>query len=101
MAEKITVLGQTSFRGQNRTFGIYPDDQRRHIYVIGKTGVGKSTLLENMIAQDIVNGRGVCFIDPHGDAVESLLDAIPPSRINDVVYFDPSDIDNPVAFNIL
>ena len=97
----ITVLGQTNFRGQSRPFGIYEDDRRRHIYIIGKTGVGKSTLLENLVAQDIVTGKGVCLIDPHGDAVENLLDAVPPSRINDVVYFDPSDVDYPVAFNVL
>lgn len=94
-------MGQTDFRGQKRLFGIYPDDRRRHVYVVGKTGVGKSTLLENMVTQDIANGQGVCFVDPHGDTVERLLDAIPPHRINDVVYFDPSDVDYPVAFNVL
>ncbi len=97
----ITVLGETNFRNQRRQFGIYPDDRRRHVYVIGKTGVGKSTLLENMIIQDIVQGKGVCYVDPHGDTVEKLLNAIPPERINDVVYFDPSDVDYPVAFNVL
>jgi len=100
-AEEINVLGTTNFRGQARSFGILPDDRRRHLYVIGKTGVGKSTLLENMIAQDIVNGKGVCLVDPHGDAAESLLSAVPPHRVNDVVYFDPADVDNPVAFNVL
>ncbi len=99
--EDIAVIGQTNFRGQARPFGIYPDDRRRHIYIVGKTGVGKSTLLENLVAQDIVAGRGVCLVDPHGDAVENLLRAIPPNRVNDVVYFDPSDVDNPVAFNVL
>jgi CxxC-x17-CxxC domain-containing protein len=100
-ASEITVIGQTVFRGQHRSFGIYPDDRRRHVYVVGKTGVGKSTLLENMIAQDIMQGRGVCYVDPHGDTVEKLLDAIPPDRVNDVIYFDPSDVDFPVAFNVL
>lgn len=99
--QPVTVVGQTNWRGQKRSFGIYPDDRRRHVYVVGKTGVGKSTLLENMVAQDIVAGRGVCFVDPHGDTVERLLDAIPPNRINDVVYFDPSDVEYPVAFNVL
>lgn len=99
--KQITIVGETNFRGQKRAFGIYPDDRRRHVYVVGKTGVGKSTLLENMVAQDIANGHGVCFVDPHGDTVERLLDAIPPHRINDVVYFDPSDVDFPVAFNVL
>lgn len=97
----ITVIGQTNFRGQHRKFGIYPDDRRRHVYVIGKTGVGKSTLLENMIAQDIVNGKGVCLVDPHGDTAEKLLNAVPPERINDVIYFDPSDVNFPIAFNVL
>lgn len=97
----ITVVGQTNFRGTKRAFGMYPDDRRRHVYVIGKTGVGKSTLLENMIAQDIVNGKGVGLVDPHGDTAERLLDTVPPSRINDVVYFDPSDVEYPIAFNVL
>ncbi len=101
MDKEITIIGQTNFRGQHRKFGIYPDDRRRHVYVIGKTGVGKSTLLENMIAQDIINGKGVCLVDPHGDAAEKLLDAVPPERINDVVYFDPSDVEYPIAFNVL
>lgn len=102
MTDKIiTVLGQTNFRGQHREFGIYDDDRRRHIYVIGKTGVGKTTFMENMVAQDIVAGKGVCFVDPHGDSVQKLLDMVPPERINDVVYFDPSDVDYPIAFNVL
>ena len=101
MKEEITTIGETNFRNQQRKFGIYTDDRRRHVYVIGKTGVGKSTLLENMIVQDIEQGRGVCYVDPHGDTVEKLLDAVPPERVNDVVYFDPSDVDYPVAFNVL
>jgi CxxC-x17-CxxC domain-containing protein len=100
-ANEITILGETNFRNQRRSFGIYADDRRRHVYVVGKTGVGKSTLLENMIIQDIEQGRGVCYVDPHGDTVEKLLENIPPHRVNDVVYFDPSDVDYPVAFNVL
>lgn len=99
--EEITIIGQTNYRGQQRKFGIYEDDRRRHVYIIGKTGVGKSTLLEHMIAQDIVNNKGVCLVDPHGDAAEKLLNVIPPHRINDVIYFDPSDVENPIAFNVL
>lgn len=99
--EKITIVGQTNFRGQKRSFGIYPDDRRRHIYAIGKTGSGKTTLLENMIAQDIAAGHGVGVVDPHGDMAERLLDAVPPQRINDVVYFDPSDVEYPIGFNVL
>src|SRR3989344_1365672 len=101
MPEEITVIGQTNFRHQRRPFGIYTDDRRRHVYVIGKTGVGKTTLLENMILQDVKMGRGLALVDPHGDVAEKIADAIPPERINDVVYFDPADIDFPVAFNPL
>lgn len=100
-AEEVTTIGQTNFRGQVRAFGIYPDDRRRHVYLIGKTGVGKTTLMENMIRQDIARGKGVALVDPHGDVAENLLDAIPPQRINDVVYFDPADVDYPIAFNVL
>lgn len=101
MGKDITVVGQTNFRGQRRAFGLYTDDRRRHVYVIGKTGVGKTTLLENMIIQDIKMGRGLALVDPHGDVAEKILDIIPPERINDVVYFDPADVDYPVAFNPL
>lgn len=99
--EHVTVIGQTNFRGQHRPFGIYEDDRRRHTYIIGKTGVGKTTLIENMIIQDIHNGKGIALVDPHGDMAERILDMIPPHRINDVVYFDPADVDNPIAFNVL
>jgi hypothetical protein len=71
------------------------------MYVIGKTGMGKSTLLENMAIQDIVNGEGVAFIDPHGSAVETLLSYVPEHRVKDVVYFAPFDLDNPIAFNVM
>ena len=71
------------------------------MYLIGKTGMGKTTLMENMVIQDIRNGHGVAFLDPHGDSVQRILDSIPPSRINDVIYFNPADLDYPVAFNIL
>lgn len=101
MDNHITVVGQTNFRGKHRQFGIYPDDRRRHMYVIGKTGVGKTTLLENMLIQDIKNGKGVALVDPHGDVAERLLEVIPPHRTNDVVYFDPADVHFPVAFNVL
>ncbi len=99
--EDVTVVGQTNYRNQRRAFGIYTDDRRRHVYVIGKTGVGKTTLLENMIIQDIKNGKGLALVDPHGDVAEKILDVIPPERTNDVVYFNPSDVDFPVAFNPL
>lgn len=99
--QEITVIGQTNYRGQQRTFGIYPDDRRRHVYIVGKTGVGKTTLIANMIQQDIERGKGVALVDPHGDLAEGLLDAIPPERVNDVIYFDPADVEYPIAFNVL
>ena len=98
---KITFLGRTDARGKNVTFGIKAKDRQRHVYVIGKTGMGKSTLLENMAVQDIQNGEGMAFIDPHGSAAELLLNYIPQHRINDVLYFAPFDTENPVSFNIM
>lgn len=98
---EITLFGQVNFRNQFRRFGIKTDDRRRHMYVIGKTGVGKTTLMENMMLADILAGHGCCFIDPHGDTAEKLLDYIPSQRVNDVVYFNPADLAHPVGFNIL
>lgn len=97
----VTLFAQTNFRNQQRRFGIKLDDRRRHMYVIGKTGMGKTTLLENMILSDIYAGHGCCYIDPHGDTAEKLLDFIPSWRTNDVVYFNPGDLEYPVGFNIL
>lgn len=99
--ERITLFGETNFRNQRRRFGIKTDDRRRHMYVIGKTGMGKTTLLENLILQDIQNGLGCCYIDPHGDTAEKLIDYIPSNRINDVIYFNPADVEYPMGFNIL
>lgn len=98
---EINFFAKTNFRNQERVFGIKSDDRRRHIYAIGKTGMGKTNLLENMAIQDIRSGKGVCFIDPHGEAAEKMLKAIPGNRINDVVYFNPADANFPIAFNIL
>ncbi len=98
---KITYFGLTDFRNERKRFGIKNKDRARHVYVIGKTGMGKSTLLENMAAQDIQNGEGMCFIDPHGSAIETLLDYIPEHRIKDVVYFAPFDSEHPIAFNVM
>jgi len=100
-SDDVTIIGQTNFRGRAQPFGIYTDDRRRHVYIIGKTGVGKTTLMENMIRQDIMRGLGVALVDPHGDVAEGLLNAIPKHRINDVIYFDPADVDYPIAFNVL
>jgi len=98
---EITLFAETNFRNQMRRFGIKTDDRRRHIYVIGKTGMGKTTLLENLMMSDILAGHGCCYVDPHGDTAERFLDFIPPSRINSVVYFNPADLEYPVGFNIL
>jgi hypothetical protein len=97
----ITLFAQTNFRNRQVAFGIKRDDRRRHMYVIGKTGMGKTTLIENMVIQDILNGEGLAFVDPHGDSVEKILNYIPAERINDVVYFNPADTDFPIAFNPL
>lgn len=99
--ERVTYFAATDSRGKRTPFGIKAKDRARHMYVIGKTGMGKSTLLENMAIQDIRNGEGMAFIDPHGSAVEKLLDFIPEHRIKDVVYFAPFDLDNPIAFNVM
>ncbi len=99
--EDLTILGEAVFRGQRTKFGIRPDDRRRHMYIIGKTGMGKSTLLENMIYSDILAGKGVAVIDPHGDLVEAVLRFIPSGRTNDVILFDPADKDHPLSFNML
>lgn len=99
--EKITFFAKTDARGQGVNFGIKAKDRQRHMYVVGKTGMGKSTLLENMAAQDIKNGEGMAFIDPHGSAAETLLEYVPEHRIKDVVYFAPFDLDHPVAFNVM
>jgi len=97
----IIFLGETTFRNEQKKFGIKLDDRRRHIYAVGKTGMGKTALLENMVIQDIMAGRGVGFVDPHGEAAESLLDFIPSNRVNDVVYFNPADTEYPIAFNVM
>ena len=99
--QDINFFAATNFRNISRKFGIKLDDRRRHMYVVGKTGMGKTTLLENMVLNDIYNGHGVGVVDPHGDFAEKIINFIPPNRINDVVYFNPSDIDFPIGFNIL
>lgn len=100
-ADEFTTIGKTNFRGENKEFGMKLDDRRRHVYIIGKTGMGKSTLLENMVFSDIQNGKGVAVIDPHGDLAEAVIDFVPKSRSNDLVVFDPSDTGFPVSFNML
>ncbi|MBI2625151.1 MAG: type IV secretion system DNA-binding domain-containing protein [Candidatus Nealsonbacteria bacterium] len=97
----INFFAETTFRNINRKFGIKIDDRRRHVYVVGKTGMGKTVMLKNMAIQDIQQGHGIAFVDPHGEASEELLDFVPPNRINDVIYFNPADLDHPIAFNIM
>lgn len=97
----ITIFGETNYRNARRSFGIKRDDRRRHMYIIGKTGMGKTTLLENLIISDILNGEGCCYIDPHGDTANKILDFIPSHRINDVIYINPADTEFPIAFNVL
>jgi hypothetical protein len=97
----ITLLGSIRWRDRKDAFGIHSVDRRQHVYVVGKTGMGKTTLLETMLLQDIEKGRGVGILDPHGDLAERLLDFIPRARINDVVYFNPQDRAWPCALNPL
>jgi hypothetical protein len=102
MAEAtINYFAKTDFRGKHISFGIKAEDRARHVYIIGKTGMGKSTILENMAVQDIVNGEGMAFIDPHGKSADLLLDFVPPERLNDVIYFAPFDLEHPISFNIM
>ena len=99
--DKITYFAETDYRNNKTRFGIKEADRIRHVYVIGKTGTGKSTLLENMAIQDIQNGNGIAFVDPHGKSAELLLDYVPENRINDVLYFAPFDLDYPISFNVM
>ncbi len=96
-----TPLGESLFRGERKKIYVAEEDRRRHVYVIGQTGTGKSTLLSNMIIEDIRKGKGVALIDPHGDLVESVLAAIPKERAEDVILFDPGDLERPLGMNML
>ncbi len=99
--ESGTLLGVNENRGVKTNIFIAPEDRMRHLYVIGQTGTGKTTLLKNMIIQDIRAGNGVCFIDPHGSDVVDILASIPSERFKDLVYFDPASVDRPMALNML
>lgn len=101
LAPEGLLLGYNVFRGQTRNVYIQDDDRRRHLYIIGQTGTGKSVFLKNMIIQDIAAGRGVCVIDPHGDMVEDILGFVPRERASDVVYFNPGDTARPMGLNML
>ncbi|MFA5188691.1 MAG: type IV secretion system DNA-binding domain-containing protein [Patescibacteria group bacterium] len=95
------LIGYNDFRGINREIRLTDDDRRRHVYIIGQTGTGKSQLQINMIIQDIANGKGVCFIDPHGDTIDTIMQYIPKERAEDVILFDPSDTQRPMALNMM
>lgn len=95
------ILGENIFRGERKLVRIYDEDRRRHFYMIGQTGTGKTTLLKNMVIQDIKDGKGVCFIDPHGDIAEELLGYIPESRFGDLIYFNPADTQRAIGLNML
>jgi len=101
MPKDLTFIAKTNFRNNDQKFGIKRPDRRQHMYVIGKTGTGKTAFLKNMALQDINNGEGLAIIDPHGEFVEEVLENIPAERANDVVYFNPADMDYPVSFNIM
>ena len=98
---RITYFAETDARNKRLKFGIKAKDRTRHMYVIGKTGMGKSTLLENMAAQDIQGGEGMCFIDPHGKTADLMLEYVPKERIRDVIYIAPFDVEHPISFNVL
>ena len=94
------LLGYNEFRGAKKPIRLSDSDRRRHIHIIGQTGVGKSVLLENLAYQDMMDGRGFAFVDPHGDSVEALLSKVPKERVEDVVYFNPSDMASPIGLNM-
>ena len=96
-----TYIGDSVYRGGTQPVRISDDDRRRHVYMIGQTGTGKSALMSNMAIDDIRNGKGVCLIDPHGDLVESVLGCIPPERHRDVILFDPGNLQKPIGLNML
>ncbi len=96
-----TYIGKGYYRGVKRPIYIGFEDRRRHVYIIGKTGTGKSVLLQDMAIQDIKDGHGVCVIDPHGDLIDEIVKFIPPDRAEDVIYFDPSDTERPMGLNLL
>lgn len=94
------LLGYNVFRGVKKEIRLSDEDRRRHLYTVGQTGTGKSVLLENLALQDMLDGRGFAFIDPHGDAVERLISMVPKERTEDVIYFSPADMDNPLGLNL-
>ena len=94
------LLGYNEFRGVKKPIRLSDKDRRRHIHIIGQTGVGKSVLQENLAYQDMLDGRGFALVDPHGDLAEHLLEKVPKERVEDIIYFNPSDMDNPIGLNM-
>src|SRR5579862_2724478 len=101
MEEDLAYVGRRQLWGQEKLFGFSAAVRRHHVYIIGKTGSGKTSLLRNLIVQDIAAGRGVGLIDPHGDLADELLDCVPPWRTDHLVYFNPADRDYPIGFNLI
>jgi len=99
--QDLAIFARTNFRGLERVFGIKEIDRANHMYIVGKTGMGKTSLLQNMVIDDINKGRGVGVIDPHGDFVDTVMKYVPDERVDDVILFDPGDRENPVAFNLM
>lgn len=99
--EQGLALGENYYRGEKREIKIRDDDRRRHLYIVGQTGTGKSEFMKNLIYQDILAGKGVCMIDPHGDLVEDVLALVPKERADDVIYFNPGDVSRPIGLNFL
>ena len=99
--DDLSVIGKTNFRGEEKIFGIKTPDRALHMYAIGKTGTGKSTLLKFLAIDDINKGRGLAVVDPHGDLIQDVLEYIPDNRLDDVVYFSPADSKYPIGFNLL
>src|ERR1700740_1970959 len=97
---EVFIIGETNYRNERKRFGIKRKDRRSHMYIIGKTGVGKSTLIKNLVIQDLRKGSGLALLDPHGDLVENILNYIPEERKEDVIYFNPDDRNHPIGFNV-
>lgn len=94
-------LGRSIYRGQERNIYMSEQDRMRHMYIIGRTGTGKTQLLKSMIIQDMRAGKGLCFLEPHGEGIEELMELVPPERAEDVIFFDPTDDERPIGFNLL
>src|SRR6266478_3990235 len=99
--DHVTHLARVDFRDDNRVFGIKTEDRFAHVYIIGKTGTGKSTLLQTMVLQDLERGRGIALVDPHGDLVERIAEHIPKKRRSDVIYLNAADPSQPYGYNPL